>query len=461
MKKWWKVDREYCSVRFIRMLKTINIIHDIQKSDEFRDFYDWLRDFYQVEISEFIGDVCGEFELKEGNSLNTLDFKKTVQGYVFDCLQYGRNKINQGAEACLINHLSNDLFVKEMDELRLKFKKKLSEDEQLKEAYIKLTEHIDIRYLVLYRFNAEHLFLTWISIENYFSSLNQRTTRLNHDEYLKGQKFQKKIYEYLHDFEILAKNKGYEIGHVSIADLALFTGEAVNKDYLTFRLAEDFKVPVVDALLDYLEFAKFKLHDTAASINAPNSNNPRLEQLHRIIQILNAEKSKKASQKGAGVFTLLCYTVYKLRGYDVAAQSFENESELKKGFLDYLANLLQLVGVHYSYNATVKAKSNLKLTIYFTASAIQEDLFALYFEFYSKISTSPKLSDDKINVETGLLEPSFVDLVTNFDLNKEVNQNVSFNRGIKLCSINVNQLNTKISDEKGKAFSFASLYMVK
>lgn len=455
------MDREYCSVRFMRMLKTINIIHEIQKSGEFRDFYNWLSDFYEVEIREFIGEVCGEFELKEGNSLNTLDLKKTVQGYIFDCLQYGRNRINRGSEAFLITHLGNDLFVKEMDELRLKFKKKLSEDEQLKKAYIKLTEHIDIRYLVLYRFNAEHLFLTWISIENYFSSLNQRTTRLNHDEYLKGQKFEKKIYEYLHDFEILAKNKGYEIGHVSIADLALFTEEADKTDYLTFRLAEDFKVPVVDALLDYLEFAKFKLHDTAASKSAPNSNNPRLEQLHRIIQILNAEKSKKTSQKGAGVFTLLCYTVYKLNGCDFMEKFCDNVSDQKKRFLDYLANLLQLVGIHYSYNATVKAKSDLELTIYFTASAIQEDLFALYYEFLSKVSSSPKLSDDMINVETGLLEPSFVDLVTNIDLNKKVNQNVSFNRGIKLCSINVNQLNTKISDEKGKAFSFASLYMVK
>ena len=75
MKKWWRVNREYCSVRFMRMLKTINIIHEIQNSGEFGDFYNWLSDFYEVEIREFIGEVCGEFKLKEGNSLNNLDLK--------------------------------------------------------------------------------------------------------------------------------------------------------------------------------------------------------------------------------------------------------------------------------------------------------------------------------------------------------------------------------------------------
>lgn len=101
----------------MRMLETINIIHQIQTSREFSDFYHWLNDFYQVEIRELIGDVSGEFLLKEENVENALDFEKAIKSYVFDCIQYGRNKFNRGNEAQLIKYLGNDLFVKETDQL--------------------------------------------------------------------------------------------------------------------------------------------------------------------------------------------------------------------------------------------------------------------------------------------------------------------------------------------------------
>lgn len=452
------MDKEYCSVRFIRMLKTINIIHEIQNSDEFRDFYHWLRNFYKVEILEFIGDVCGEFSLKEGNSPNTLDFEKTVESYTFDCIQYGRNKINQGTEALLIKRLGNDRFISEMQELRLKFKEHLIGNEQLKEAYIKLTEHIDIRYLVIYRFNPEHLFLTWFSIENHFSKLEQRTIPLTHDEFATAQEFEAEIYRYLHDFEILAKNKGYEVGHVTLTDSSMFKEEAHDEDYLTLRLAENFRVPVVDALLDYLEFAKFKLNDTSISIGVHGPNNSRLEQLHRIIQILNAEKSKKASQKGAGVFTLLCYTVYKLREHQFVSKCLKNKSDNKKKFLDYLANLLQLVGIRYSYNAAVKNRAHLELIIYFTESAIRHDLFAMYFEFLSKTRPVIKLSNLMVSTKTDLSTTNTLDSTDSIDLYREITQNIRVNGEIKLFDITANKLSAKINTEKEKLFSFAGLY---
>lgn len=453
------MDKEYCSVRFMRMLKTINTIHQIQTSQEFGDFYHWLNDFYQVEIRELIGDVCGEFSLKEGNFQNALDFEKTVNSYIFDCIQYGRNKINRGSEALLIKHLGNDLFVKETYQLCLKFKELLVGNEQLKEAYIKLTEHIDIRYLVIYRFDPEHLFLTWFSIENHFCSLRLRKTPLTHDEYSTAQKFEAEIYRYLHDFEILAKNKGYEIGHITLTDSAMFKDEPLSEDYLTLRLAENFRVPVVDALLDYLEFATYKLNHTSSSTGVDRPNTSRLKQLERIIQILNAEKLKKTSKKGTGVINLLCYTVYKLKEQQLASKrpvKYKNENT--KHLFDYIANLLQSVGIKYSYNAAAKDKADLRLVVHFTETAIRNDLFALYFEFLAKTRPVTKLSNYMISNETNLLMPHVLDQTDSFDLYRNITQNVSVNRRIELFDITTNNLGTKMYAEKEKPFSFASLY---
>ena len=453
------MDGDYCSVRFMRMLKTINIIHQIQISLEFSDFYHWLNDFYQVEMRELIGDICGEFSLKDGNFENTLDIEKKVSSYIFDCIQYGRNKINRGSEALLIKHLDNDLFVKETDQLCLKFKKLLVGNEQLKEAYIKLTEYIDIRYLVLYRFNAEHLFLTWFSIENHFSRLEQRKTPLTHDEYSTVKKFEAEIYRYLHDFEILAKNKGYEIGHVTLTDSAMFKDDAHSEDYLTLRLAENFRVPVVDALLDYLEFATYKLNLTLSSTGADRPNTSRLKQLERIIQLLNAEKFKKTTKKGTGLINLLCHTVYKLKQQELALKRpVKYKSDNTKHLFDYIANLLESVGIKYSYNAAAKDKSNLKLVVHFTETAIRNNLFALYFKFLAKTRSVTKSPNYMISNETNLSAPHVLDSTHSFDLYRNITQNVSVNRGKKLFDITANNLGTKMYTEKVKPFSFASLY---
>lgn len=444
------MDKDYCSVRFMRMLKTINIIHQIQTSGEFSDFYHWLNDFYQIEIRELIGDVHGDFLLNTENLQNDFDFEKTVSSYIFDCIQYGRNKINRGSEALLIKYLGNDLFVKETDRLCFKFKMLLVGDEQLKEAYIKLTEHIDIRYLVMYRFNPEHLFLTWFSIENYFSMLAQRTKPLTTNEKSTTKEFEEQIYRYLHDFEILAKNKGYEIGHVTLTDSAMFKDEAHREDYLTLRLAENFKVPVVDALLDYLEFAKFKLNHTHLLSNPNESNNLRLDQLHRIIQILSNEKNQKAAQQGAGVIRLLCYTIYNLNNDKFLDPKQKKNNSIKK-FLDYLANLLQLVGIKYSYNAAAKNKANLKIVVNFTNSAIRSDLFALYQEFLSK--TTPVIQLSKFMVSTEVNSDSGIDLY------KEVTKDVSLYRENKLFDITLNNLTSKINDQSKEPFNFSNLYI--
>lgn len=453
------MDKDYCSVRFMRMLKTINIIHQIQTSREFSDFYHWLNDFYQVEIRELIGDVCGEFLLKEENFQNALDFEKKVSSYIFDCIQYGRNKINRGSEALLIKHLGNDLFVKETDQLCLKFKNLLVGNEQLKEAYIKLTEHIDIRYLVTYRFDPEHLFLTWFSIENHFSRSEQRKTSFSHDEYSRVKKFEADIYRYLHDFEILAKNKGYEVGHLTLTTSAMFKDEAHSEDYLTLRLAENFRVPVVDALLDYLEFATYKLNHTSSSTGVDRPNTSRLKQLERIIQILNAEKLKKTSKKGTGVINLLCYTVYKLKEQQLASKrpvKYKNENT--KHLFDYIANLLQSVGIKYSYNAAAKDKADLRLVVHFTETAIRNDLFALYFEFLSKTRPVTKLSNLIVSTKTDLPTNNILDSTDSFGLYRNITQNVSVNRKIELFDITANNLGTKMYTEKVKPFSFASLY---
>lgn len=454
------MDKDYCSVRFMRMLETINIIHQIQTSREFSDFYHWLNDFYQVEIRELIGDVSGEFLLKEENVENALDFEKAIKSYVFDCIQYGRNKFNRGSEALLIKHLGNDLFVKETDQLCLKFKEVLVGNEQLKEAYIKLTEHIDIRYLVMYRFNAEQLFLTWFSIENHFSRLEQHKTPLSHDEYSTAKKFEAEIYRYLHDFEILAKNKGYEVGHITLTDSAMFKDEAHSADYLTLRLAENFRVPVVDVLLDYLGFATYKLNHTSSSIGLDHQNASRLKQLERIIKILNAEKNQKASKAGAGIIRLLCYTIYNLKK-DALSDPNKSKSDNKKKFLDYLANLLQLVDIKYSYNATVKNKADLKLIVYFTESAIRYDLFAIYLEFLSKTRPVTKLSNYMASTETALFASHVLDSNDSFDLYKNITQDVSVNRGIELFDITANNLGAKMYAENNKSFSFESLYAIK
>lgn len=453
------MDRDYCSVRFMRMLKTINIIHQIQTSREFSDFYHWLNDFYQVEIRELIGDVCGEFVLKAENFQNALDFEKKVSSYIFDCIQYGRNKINRGSEALLIKHLGNDLFVKETDQLCLKFKNLLVVNEHLKEAYIKLTEHIDIRYLVTYRFDPEHLFLTWCSIENHFSRLKQSKTPLTHDQYSTVKKFEAEIYRYLHDFEILAKNKGYEIGHVTLTDSAMFKDDAHSEDYLTLRLAENFRVPVVDALLDYLEFATYKLNYTSSSTGVDRPKTSRLKQLERIIQILNAEKLKKTSKKGTGVINLLCYTVYKLKEQQLASKTpVKYKNENTKHLFDYIANLLQSVGIKYSYNAAAKDKADLRLVVHFTETAIRNDLFALYFEFLDKTRPVTKSPNYMISNETNLSAPHVLDSTHSFDLYRNVTQNVSVNREKELFDITANNLGTKMYTEKVKPFSFSSLY---
>lgn len=166
------MDVNYCVVRFKRKLEIINFINQIQSSEEFKEFYDWLNQFYELEIVELVNDFEFELSNKPLNSQNYIT-ENWIENYIFDRIQYGKHKVNRGLETLVMDHLGSDDFYNKVEKLRLKFKQYLLDHQQLKNAYLKLTEHIDIRCLVKSHASIESLFLTWFSIVNYFAKIKR------------------------------------------------------------------------------------------------------------------------------------------------------------------------------------------------------------------------------------------------------------------------------------------------
>lgn len=153
------MDVDYCAVRFKRKLEIINFINQIQSSEEFKEFYDWFNQFYELEIVELVNDFEFELSNKPQISQNYI-IENWIENYIFDRIQYGKHKVNRGLETLVMDHLGSDAFYNKVENLRLKFKQYLLDHQQFKNAYLKLTEHIDIRCLVKSHASIESLFLT-------------------------------------------------------------------------------------------------------------------------------------------------------------------------------------------------------------------------------------------------------------------------------------------------------------
>ena len=202
------MDVNYCVVRFKRKLEIINFINQIQSSEKFKEFYDWFNQFYELEIVELVNDFEFELSNKPLISQNYIT-ENWIENYIFDRIQYGKHNVNRGLETLVMDHLGSEDFYNKVEKLRLKFKQYLLDHQQLKNAYLKLTEHIDIRCLVKSHAYLESLFLTWFSIVNYFAKIKRLNQNLDSDKHLKSLHFEEQIYNYLNDYEYLAKNNGY------------------------------------------------------------------------------------------------------------------------------------------------------------------------------------------------------------------------------------------------------------
>jgi len=385
------VDKNYCSEQFKRMLKTLNIIHKIQNLDEYRGFYEWLNQFYENEIRELVIDFT--FELSNKNMLqqehNVDDF---IENYIFDRIQYGKHQVNRGTESLLIKSVGNDLFYGKVDELRQKFREELENQQQYKNAYLKLTSFIDIRCLVTNLPDSECLFLVWFSITNYFSEVETSQQNFDVEACVRARKFEQQIYNFLNDYEYLAKNRGYRLGFLKVDDMALFESETRSYEYLSLHLAKNIDIPIVDVLIGYLEFVKSALNDELLFSSVSQEQASRLDQLTKIIQTLNTqEKNQKTSLKGAGITMLLCHTIYKMKAKSLGIQNDKDVYQSIKIIFDYLAEILKCMKIKHAYNATEASKSKLELVVYATEFNGIDDLFALYGFYNSRHMPSDKL----------------------------------------------------------------------
>lgn len=376
------MDKHYCAVRLKRMLDNINSIHKIRTSEEFKDFYEWLKYFYEDEIQELYENLSMQLSVWQSDYKYGGEYQKIIKNYIFDYIQYGRDFIDRGDEQLIIRKIGNDSILRDVEALRTKFVKTLLEDNSLKTAYEKLSEIIDIRFLVIFKFKVEDLFLTWVNIINFFENYPLGLNTLAPaNEILLIKKFLNEIIDYLHDFEIIAPNKSYKIGCITKNEPVFVDNENKAKDYLTLRLAEDSKVPLAATLLDFLEFAKFKINATTCGDKKLNVRQSQLEEIQEITDLLYQHINKKNSQIGAGSFTKLCLIVFNLLESELIPNIKLKRSERIRMCFNFLANVLTIAGVNFSYNDTELDSAYLKLDIFYTEHNLQNDLMSLYDKY--------------------------------------------------------------------------------
>lgn len=446
---------DYCAVRFKRKLEIINFINQIQSSEEFKEFYDWFDQFYELEIVKLVNDF--EFELfnKPQISQNYIT-ENWIENYIFDRIQYGKHKVNRGFETLVMDHLGSEAFYNKVEKLRLNFKQYLLDHQQLKNAYLKLTEHIDIRCLVKYTTNPENLFLTWLSIVNYFAKIEPLCKNLDAEKDKKRPNFEEKIYNYLNDYEYLAKNNGYRFGHKIIDDMALFKNEYRREKYLSLHLSENCNVPVAHVLIEYLEFVKFDLNQGSLLANASTEQESHLDQLDKIIQTLYSENKKKAPT-GAGIERLLCYTIYKLMVQRGEIDENTDIYESIKMLFDCLAEILRRAKFGLDYDDSLSSKAKLELVVYATEYFDEDELFIILGLYNSQDMPFFKLFRPSEQSNNKRIQPMCFEQDDPM-LKRMVK--VRVNRNIKLFTIKATNLYQLIKDEKDKPFSFESLYRV-
>lgn len=449
------MDVNYCAVRFKRKLEIINFINQIQGSEEFKEFYDWFNQFYELEIVELVNDFEFELSNKPQISQNYI-IENWIENYIFDRIQYGKHKVNRGLETLVMDHLGSDAFYNKVENLRLKFKQYLLDHQQFKNAYLKLTEHIDIRCLVKSHASIESLFLTWCSIVNYFAKIKQSNQNLDSDKHWKSPHFEAQIYNYLNDYEYLAKNNGYRFGHKTIDDMTLFNDEYRSEKYLSLHLAENCNVPIAHVLIEYLEFIKFDLTHRLFLENASTEQKSHLDQLDKIIHTLYSQNKQKAPN-GTGIERLLCYTIYKLMVQRGQIDKNTDIYESIKILLDYLAEILRRSKVGFDYDGSLSNKAKLQLVIYKTEYFDDDELFMILGLYNSRDMPFLQLFRPSEQSNNKHIQP------TCFEQNEpklERMVKVRVNRTIKLFTIKATNLYQLINDEKNKAFSFESLYAV-
>lgn len=449
------MDVDYCAVRFKRKLEIIRFINQIQISEEFKEFYDWFDRFYKLEIVELVDDF--EFELSNKSKISqNYKIENWIENYIFDRIQYGKHKVNRGLETLVMDHLGNEAFHKKVEELRLKFKQNLLDHPQFKNAYLKLTEHIDIRCLVKYPANPENLFLTWFSIVNYFAKVTRLNQNLDSDKHRKPSHFEEQIYDYLNDYEYLAKNNGYRLGHKTIDDMTLFNDEYRSEKYLSLHLAENCNVPIAHVLIEYLEFIKFDFNHRLLIENASTEKKSYLYQLDQIIQTLYSQNKQKAPN-GAGIERLLCYTVYNLLVQRGKIDKNTDIYESIKMLFDYLAEILRRSKVGLDYDDSLSNKAHLKLVIYETEYFDDDDdeLFMIWGLYNSSNMPSLELFRSSKQSNHKRIQPTCFEQ-DNPNLERIVK--VRVNRNIALFTIKAMNLYQLIKDAKDKPFSFESLY---
>lgn len=449
------MDVDYCAVRFKRKLEIINFINQIQSSEKFKEFYDWFNQFYELEIVELVNDFEFELSNKPLISQNYIT-ENWIENYIFDRIQYGKHNVNRGLETLVMDHLGSEDFYNKVEKLRLKFKQYLLDHQQLKNAYLKLTEHIDIRCLVKSHANLESLFLTWFSIVNYFAKIKRLNQNLDSDKHLKSLHFEEQIYNYLNDYEYLAKNNGYRFGHKTIDDMTLFNDEYRSEKYLSLHLAENCNVPVAHVLIEYLEFVKFDLNHKLLLENASIEQKSHLDQLDKIIQTLYSQ-NKQNAPKGAGIERLLCYTIYKLMVQRGQIDKNTDIYESIKILLDYLAEILQRSKVGFDYDGSLSNKAHLKLVVYETEYFDEDELFMILGLYNSRDMPLLKLFRPSEQSNNKRIQPTCFE---QNDPKLERMVKVRVNRNIGLFTIKATNLYQLINEEKDKPFSFESLYVV-
>uniref|UniRef100_UPI001C0958CC hypothetical protein n=2 Tax=Moraxellaceae TaxID=468 RepID=UPI001C0958CC len=370
--------------------------------------------------------------------------------------QYGKHKVNRGLETLVMDHLGSGAFYNKVEKLRLKFKQYLLDHQQLKNAYLKLTEHIDIRCLVKSHANLESLFLTWFSIVNYFAKIKRLNKNLDSDKHLKSLHFEEQIYNYLNDYEFLAKNNGYRFGHKTIDDMTLFNDEYRSEKYLSLHLAENCNVPVAHVLIEYLEFVKFDLNHRLLLENASTEQKSHLDQLDKIIQTLYSQ-NKQNAPKGAGIERLLCYTIYKLMVQRGQIDKNTDIYESIKILFDYLAEILKRSKVGLDYDGSLSNKARLKLVVYETEYFDEDELFMILGLYNSRDMPLLKLFRPSEQSNNKRIQPTCFE---QNDPKLERMVKVRVNRNIDLFTIKATNLYQLINEEKDKPFSFERLYVV-
>ena len=439
------MDNNYCSEQFKRMLKTLNIIHKIKNIDEYRGFDEWLNQFYENEIRELVTDFT--FELSNKNMLHQ------------DRIQYGKHQVNRGAESLLIKSVGNDLFYGKVDDLRQKFREGLESQQQYKNAYLKLTNFIDIRCLVTNLPDPVFLFLVWFSITNYFSGAKKSQQNFDVEAHVKARKFEQQTYNFLNDYEYLAKNRGYRLGFLNVDDMALFESETRSYEYLSLHLAKNIDIPIVDVLIEYLEFVKSALNDKLLFSSASQEQASRLDQVTKIIQTLNKqEKNQKTSLKGAGVTMLLCHTIYKMKAKSLGIQNGEDVYQSIKIIFDYLAEILQCMKIKHAYNATETNKSKLELVVYATEFNGIDDLFALYGFYNSRHMSSDKLFERREVINNVDNRPKCLEQNEKKLDHFEKTVSVKPVHNIKLFTLKANQLYQLIHTDKKTSLNLDCLF---